>query len=181
MTEGNEIQSMTTGVVVSDDWMQQMIGGDKEKRKVWAKVLRRRKEIGVPYVMFKDTINNNKPQVYKDKGMEILASNLCVAPETQILTSNGYMEIGHLVGEDVTVWNGREWSNTTIRKTGENQKLVKVITNNGMEIECTPYHKFYVQEKFGRSKVIEKRASQLQEGDKLIKVDSLPIIQGEKT
>lgn len=77
MTEGNSIQGMTTGVTVTDEWMQQMIDGDREKRKVWGKVLKRRREIGVPYVMFKTTINENKPQVYKDKEMEIHASNLC--------------------------------------------------------------------------------------------------------
>lgn len=77
MTEGFPIQSMTTGVTVSDEWMQEMIDGDQKKRKIWAKVLQRRKEIGVPYVMFKTTMNSNKPDVYKDNNMEIIASNLC--------------------------------------------------------------------------------------------------------
>jgi len=77
MTEGNAIQNMTTGVTVSDEWMQEMIDGDSHKRKIWAKVLQRRKEIGVPYVMFKSTMNSNKPDVYQDNDMEIVASNLC--------------------------------------------------------------------------------------------------------
>ena len=76
-TEGNSIQELTHGVTVSNKWMQEMIGGDAEKRGLWAKVLQRRGEIGYPYILFSDNANDNKPQVYKDKGHEIYASNLC--------------------------------------------------------------------------------------------------------
>ena len=76
-TEGNSIQELTHGVTVSNKWMQEMIDGDAEKRSLWAKVLQRRGEIGYPYILFSDNANDNKPQVYKDKGHEIYASNLC--------------------------------------------------------------------------------------------------------
>ena len=76
-TEGNSIQELTHGVTVSNKWMQEMIDGDAEKRGLWAKVLQRRGEIGYPYILFSDNANDNKPQVYKDKGHEIYASNLC--------------------------------------------------------------------------------------------------------
>ena len=76
-TEGNAIQNMTHAVTVGDEWMQAMIDGDEEKRKVWAKVIQRRGEIGYPYILFTGNANNNKPQVYKDKDMKIVASNLC--------------------------------------------------------------------------------------------------------
>jgi ribonucleoside-diphosphate reductase alpha chain len=51
--------------------------GDKEKRKVWAKVLKSRSEVGFPYIFFHDAVSRNRPDVYKDKEMEILNSNLC--------------------------------------------------------------------------------------------------------
>jgi ribonucleoside-diphosphate reductase alpha chain len=76
-SEGNEIQDLSFGVTVSDDWMNSMIGGDKEKRKIWGKVIQKRFESGYPYILFSDTVNNNAPQVYKDKGKKIWASNLC--------------------------------------------------------------------------------------------------------
>lgn len=76
-TEGNSIQKMTHGVIVSDDWMQEMIDGDVEKREVWAEVIQRRVEMGYPYVFFKDTVNKNTADVYKDKNMTINHSNLC--------------------------------------------------------------------------------------------------------
>lgn len=76
-TEGNPIQTMNYAVTVTNDWMQSMVDGDEDKRRVWAKVLQRRSEIGYPYIMFIDNANDNRPKVYKDKGLDIKASNLC--------------------------------------------------------------------------------------------------------
>lgn len=76
-TEGNPIQQLTHGVTVSDQWMQEMIEGDVDKRKVWAKVLQCRGEMGYPYVFFSDNANKGKPEVYKDNNNQIYASNLC--------------------------------------------------------------------------------------------------------
>ncbi|WP_179374796.1 ribonucleoside-diphosphate reductase subunit alpha [Winogradskyella wichelsiae] len=76
-TEGNPIQELTHGVTVGNEWMQEMIDGDSDKRAIWAKVLQRRGEIGYPYIFFRDNANNKAPDVYKDKNHEIYASNLC--------------------------------------------------------------------------------------------------------
>lgn len=74
-TEGNPIQNLQYGVTVTDNWINDMKGGDPSKRKIWAKIIQRRNEFGFPYIMFKDNSNNNSP--YKELGMEITASNLC--------------------------------------------------------------------------------------------------------
>ena len=76
-TEGNPIQELTHGVSVTDKWMEEMIGGDTEKRNIWAKVIQRRGEIGYPYIFFKDKANSRAADVYQDKNHEIYASNLC--------------------------------------------------------------------------------------------------------
>ena len=75
--EGHPIQESTYAVTVSDAWLKDMIAGDEEKRKIWAKIIQRRTEIGYPYILFSDTVNNNTVEVYKDKGMKIHNSNLC--------------------------------------------------------------------------------------------------------
>ena len=75
--EGNAIQELSIGVCISDDWMKSMISGDVDKRKVWGRVIKKRFESGYPYIFFTDTANNAAPQVYKDKGLKINASNLC--------------------------------------------------------------------------------------------------------
>lgn len=73
--EGNDIQDVNHAVTVTDDWMKEMIAGDIAKRQIWAKVLQRRVEMGYPYIFFTDTVNENKPEWYKD--YPITHSNLC--------------------------------------------------------------------------------------------------------
>ena len=76
-SEGDNIQDISTGVCITDKWMQAVVDGDKEKRKIWGKIIKKRYETGYPYIFWTDTANNNAPQVYKDKGKKIYASNLC--------------------------------------------------------------------------------------------------------
>src|SRR3546814_758281 len=57
--------------------MQDMVDGDMDKRAIWARVLESRQQKGLPYIFFSDNINRNKPQVYKDKNLQIYSSNLC--------------------------------------------------------------------------------------------------------
>lgn len=74
---GHPIQDLSSGVCITDKWMQEMLDGDKGKREVWLEILRSRKEKGYPYLFFTDAVNRNKPDVYKDKGLDITHSNLC--------------------------------------------------------------------------------------------------------
>lgn len=76
-TEGNKIQGLNNAVTVTNKWMEEMIAGDDKKRNIWAKIIKRRTEIGYPYIMFADNVNNNTVDVYKDKGLKIYGSNLC--------------------------------------------------------------------------------------------------------
>lgn len=76
-SEGNSIQDLSIGVCVSDEWMKSMTEGDKEKRRIWGLVLKKRFESGYPYIFFTDNVNKQAPQVYKDKKMKIHHSNLC--------------------------------------------------------------------------------------------------------
>jgi ribonucleoside-diphosphate reductase alpha chain len=75
--DGHDIQNLSIGVCIGDDWMKEMLSGDKDKRKVWGAIIKKRFESGYPYLFFTDAMNNNSPQVYKDKGLKIHASNLC--------------------------------------------------------------------------------------------------------
>ena len=85
--EGHHIQNISIGVCVPDSWLKEMVAGDKAKRKVWLRVLKKRFESGYPYILFTDTVNRNKPQVYIDKNLDIVASNLCIEiclPSTEL-------------------------------------------------------------------------------------------------
>lgn len=139
---------------------------------LWKHFLAQAVEKGTPYVVYGDHLQDMNPNKHDGK---IHSLNLCVAPETKILTKNGYEIIEELIDQDVTVWNGFEWSDVKVVKTGENQKLLKVITSSGQELEATEYHKWYVKD--GYSKTVEKRTHELKSGDKLIKFE-LPLIEG---
>jgi ribonucleoside-diphosphate reductase alpha chain len=107
-SEGNPIQDISIGVCVSDEWMKSMLEGDKQKRKVWGDIIKKRFESGYPYVFFSDNANNNAPQVYKDKGMKILHSNLC----SEIFLPNKKDEsfVCNLASMNLEQWD--EWKNT---------------------------------------------------------------------
>jgi len=108
-------------------------------QKLWQMILDAQIQTGTPYLLYKDAANGKSNQQHLGT---IQSSNLCVAPETMILTRNGYFPIGELRDQEVEVWNGEQWSATTVRKTGENQRLLAVKLSNGSQLTCTPYHKF---------------------------------------
>lgn len=110
-------------------------------RDLWFKVLDAQMETGTPYLLYKDAANKKSNQ--KNLGT-IKSSNLCVAPETVILTNKGHVEIQSLEDQTVSVWNGKEFSEVTVKKTGTDQELITVYFDNEKSLDCTPYHKFYL-------------------------------------
>lgn len=64
-------------VVVPDGFMQKVEAGDKEARKRWAAVLRKRRSTGEPYIMFKGNVNNANPDAYKNNGLKVYMTNIC--------------------------------------------------------------------------------------------------------
>lgn len=134
-------------------------------RELWFQVLDAQMETGTPYLLYKDACNQKSNQ--KNVGT-IKSSNLCVAPETLILTDNGHIEIQELEGQSVNVWNGEEWSNVSVKQTGKDQELIEVQTSDGISIHCTKYHKFYIIEE---EQLVLREAHQLMVGDKCYKID----------
>ena len=64
-------------VVVSDGFMQKLSEGDKESRKRWAAVLKKRRSTGEPYIMFKGNVNRANPEAYKQNGLKVYMTNIC--------------------------------------------------------------------------------------------------------
>jgi len=112
-TEGNPIQELTHGVTVTNDWMQEMIDGDVEKRTVWAKVLQSRGEMGYPYIFFTDNANNGAADVYKDKKLPIYASNLC----TEIMLPSDHKWSFVCVLSSINLLHYDKWKNTDAVET----------------------------------------------------------------
>lgn len=110
---------------------------------LWSKILESQMESGMPYISYKDQVNRRNMQ--KHLGV-IRNSNLCVVGSTKIMIKKNntttYEPISTLQDQQVEVWNGEEWSETTVRKTASEQELVRVSFTNGAYIDCTPYHRF---------------------------------------
>lgn len=111
--EGNSIQEMSIGVCVSDEWMRKMIDGDKQARRIWGLVIKKRFESGYPYIFFEDNANNQAPQVYKDKGLKINNSNLC----SEIMLSNSDDESFVCDLSSLNLETYDEWKNTDAVET----------------------------------------------------------------
>ena len=141
---------------------------------LWFHILQSQIETGTPYLLYKDAANFKSNQ--KNLGT-IKSSNLCVAPETLVLTDQGQIPIKDLKDQEVNVWNGNKWSKTTVRQTGENQSVLGVeilvgsIDDGGdysfliHHIQCTPYHKFILESDEKLANAPRKEAKDLKRGD----------------
>lgn len=92
---------------------------------------------------------------------EILGSNfLCVSGDTPLLTRCGMYNIAEIVGSEVEIWNGKQWSKVTPFQTGTNRKLYRVKFGDGTYIDATENHKWFVKDRF-TSKYKEVKTSEL--------------------
>jgi ribonucleoside-diphosphate reductase alpha chain len=111
--EGHPIQQLSLGVCIKDAWMQAMVDGDKDKRKIWSKIIKKRVQSGYPYLFFHDAANRGAPQVYKDKGMTIWSSNLCA--EISLSSSATESFVCNLSSMNLFHWNA--WKDTDAVET----------------------------------------------------------------
>ena len=156
-------------------------------RDLWFQILDSQMETGTPYLLYKDTCNEKSNQ--KNVGV-IKSSNLCVCPETQILTKDGYFPIVALYpgnyppntpeneqARKVEVWNGQEFSEVEIFKTGTDVSFIEVSTSDGSSLVCTPGHRFYIRD--GSGKCILREAQDLLPGD-LLESSKFPVLMEGK-
>ena len=112
-------------------------------RDLWNTILNSQITTGVPYICFKDAVNRKNNQ--SNLGI-IRCSNLCVSGDTFVLTKSGQIKIIELVGNNVEVWNGSDWSVVKPVQTGKNKKLLHIEFSNGQHLDCTPEHHFYIKD-----------------------------------
>ena len=138
---------------------------------LWFEILDAQMETGIPYMVYKDAVNRKSNQ--KNIGV-IKSSNLCVSGNTRILTDRGHIVIKTLENQHVYVWNGKQFSQVQVKKTGVDQEMVRVLTSDGSELICTPYHKFYLE---GKTETVEAR--NLKENDVLESCE-FPSVYGDR-
>ena len=63
--------------VVGDKFMRRVETGDSDARRLWGKLLQKRKATGEPYILFKGNTNKSNPTAYKKHGLKVHMTNIC--------------------------------------------------------------------------------------------------------
>jgi ribonucleotide reductase alpha subunit len=141
---------------ISDQFIERLDAGDKDAIERYQKALKLKMITGKGYFEFIDKVNRQNPQMYKDLGLTVKASNLCFSGDTLVAVADGRnaVSIEQLAIESNGIgrfpvyssrWNNHKkiWVNeikTAIAfKTGEKQ-LIKVTLSDGSSFKCTPDH-----------------------------------------
>ena len=88
----------------------------------------------------------------------------CVAGSTPMITAEGIFPIEQLIGGEVRVWNGEQWSSVRPQVTQLDAALVRVHLSDGSHLDCTPEHRFSVYE---GGQYVERMAGELERGVRL--------------
>ena len=97
-------------VIVSNKFMRMVEQGDEEARRKWAAVLRKRRQTGEPYIMFKGNVNNQNPDAYKNNGLKVFMTNIC--SEIVLHTDESHSFVCCLSSLNLAKYD--EWENTDL-------------------------------------------------------------------
>lgn len=64
-------------VIVSDKFMRRLEQGDDDARQRWSALLKKRRQTGEPYIMYKGNVNKQNPESYKQNGLKVYMTNIC--------------------------------------------------------------------------------------------------------
>ena len=65
------------GWIIKDSFVERLKAGEEDASRRWIKALYTKLTTGKGYIFCVDKANRHRPQMYKDHGLEIVASNLC--------------------------------------------------------------------------------------------------------
>ena len=97
-------------VVVGDKFMRKLDAGDKESRRLWGKLLQKRKATGEPYILFKGNTNKSNPRAYKKHGLKVHMTNIC--SEITLHTDESHSFVCCLSSLNLAKYD--EWKGTNI-------------------------------------------------------------------
>lgn len=91
---------------------------------------------------------SNSDYVYDANNLynsKICSTNACcLVGKTQVLCATGYYKIIDLVGTEVEVWNGKEFSTVIPFLAAKNMPTYRVKLSNGKYLDCTGNHKWLI-------------------------------------
>jgi ribonucleoside-diphosphate reductase alpha chain len=132
--EGSSGQHISIGVTIPDQWMEDLIAGDANNRKIWSRIIKKRFETGYPYIIFSDTANRDKPIWWQNARDIIWASNLC----TEIFQPSNEVESFVCCLLSLNALHYDEWKNTDLVRVAT-FFLDTVITEYINKLEHIPF------------------------------------------
>lgn len=75
----------------------------------------------------------------------------CVSGDTRIMTKTGFPKIANVVGKEVEIWNGEEWSTVVPFLAAKNKDLYRVYLSDGSYLDVTDNHNWSVRRKTERA------------------------------
>jgi ribonucleoside-diphosphate reductase alpha chain len=96
--------------VVGDKFMRRLDAGDKEARRLWGKLLQKRKATGEPYILFKGNTNKANPEHYRKHGLKVHMTNIC--SEITLHTDESHSFVCCLSSLNLAKYD--EWKNTNL-------------------------------------------------------------------
>tara|TARA_Y100000385_G_scaffold289325_1_gene358427 strand:- start:11924 stop:13759 length:1836 start_codon:yes stop_codon:yes gene_type:complete len=100
-------------VVVSDGFMDRVEDGDKEARKRYLAVVKKRKATGQPFIMYKGNVNRANPEAYTKNGLKVYMTNIC--SEIALHTDENHSFVCCLSSLNLAKYD--EWKNTDVIQT----------------------------------------------------------------
>lgn len=158
--------SKNYGWVVRDSFIEALISGDEEANRRFQKALYVKLVTGKGYWFMVDKANRHRPQMYKDLGLDIKATNLCcMAADQRVVTDRGIKTVGDLYREGgpnkVVGLTGVDQAGPMLLPR-PNAEMVQIETAEGYRHKVTPDHRVW---KEGAGWV---EAQHLVPGDKLL-------------
>jgi len=63
--------------IIGNKFMRNLEAGDPIAKRKWVKLLKKRRQTGEPYIMFRGNVNNQNPDAYKKNGLKVFMTNIC--------------------------------------------------------------------------------------------------------
>lgn len=103
------------GWIIKQSFIDKLVGGDTEANKRFTEALYNKQIHGKGYYFFLDKVNEHRPQMYKDHGLDVKASNLC--SEIMLHSSEEYTYSCILSSLNLTKWDDMENDNSIFDST----------------------------------------------------------------
>lgn len=154
------------GWTIRDSFVEKLKADDPDAHRRFTKALYIKLVTGKGYFFCVDKANRHRPQMYKDHGLDVVATNLCcVAADQRVVTAKGIVTVGELFADGTpnTVM-GLDGASSASKMLlpRPNAPMVQIETAEGYRHKVTPDHRVW---KKGHGWI---EAQELVPGDKLL-------------